>query len=213
MGRRSRLGRYVAAGPSAEDLLTTPGFISRRRDGHTSASARRISPSIFSMNARSAAAAHWRWTRRSRRRGLDLLSDAPQPRYAIGIRGIQSRPDVQAPHAGVTVEAGPGTVFSTISSKRPVNSSSRSGGTAASSTNATGFSLSVVPSRSGSVDLRSLTVWPMSALVRSGVTASAPTSPARSSESCEAFVQPPSTTPLYDEDGFRIPCTKRVESL
>src|SRR5215216_40923 len=40
----------------------------------------------------------------------NLLGDASHPRYALRVRGVQRRPDVQAPHASVTVEAGPGTV-------------------------------------------------------------------------------------------------------
>src|SRR5215207_7690012 len=41
----------------------------------------------------------------------DLLGDTPHPRYAFGVGGVERRPDVQASHAGVAVEASPGTVL------------------------------------------------------------------------------------------------------
>src|SRR5215208_6548687 len=93
MVRRSRPGPMRSWRSILGGATITPGFIipsgSNRR--LTSAKARRISaPYIFSTNSE---------------------RERPHPRYAFGVGGVERRPDVQASHAGVAVEASPGTVL------------------------------------------------------------------------------------------------------
>src|SRR5215211_3620766 len=134
-----------------------------------------------------------------------LLGDAAHLQDTIGVRGVQSRPDVQASHAGVAVEAGPGTVLlhDLLEAVHEILQPVRRHGSVLHESDRFLFVCSTEQKRQGRLA-------EFNRLAHLGLLAE-PCSSQRTDlagkivESCEPFVELPlPTAPLHDEDGLRV---------